>query len=145
MPTRDFSLPLLLKRCGRLVDQRIEELLKHHRIPRTQYRVLVHVARHNDPTQTQLMQMLEIQGSTLVAIIDACVDKGWLVRTADQADRRTKRLSLTEPGRTLLGQIPDPLDAVTAELARQLSPDEVTAFISMLQRSAQALRKHEPI
>ncbi len=128
MSTTDLDesslLTILVKRSARLIDRNIERLLKKHGIARSQYRVLYLVTHRGELTQTALAELLEVQGPTLTLIVDALVQKGWLVRVADDADKRVKKLRLTPEGKKVFKQVPDPLETINETIEQTITTAE---------------------
>lgn len=75
-------------------------------------RILRHLARHSSGTQAKLAAELEIEGSTLVRLLDGLEEQGLIERCVVQGDRRAKRIRLTDAAMTHLVE----LDAVIARL-----------------------------
>jgi DNA-binding MarR family transcriptional regulator len=118
----------LLKRCARLIDREIDQALKQHNIARSQYRVMYHVSRFGQPSQTDLREAMLIKASTLTLIIDSLVRKGWLIRTRDVGDRRINKLKLTAAGQRSFKQIPDPTRSPNQKILKSLGKQEAAAL-----------------
>jgi DNA-binding MarR family transcriptional regulator len=140
MQRQDTLLPILIKRCARLIDRDIDDTLKRHAIARSQYRVLYYAAKLGEPTQTDLIMAMEVQASTLTLIVDALVKKGWLVRVQDTKDRRINKLRLTPDGERNFKQIPDPAHKLHRKMVKQLSNQEAQQFEQSLQKIINGLR-----
>jgi DNA-binding MarR family transcriptional regulator len=132
--SEDILFPVLIKRCSRLVDKRIDLLLKEHGIARSQYRVLYYVAKRGILSQKELLDILEIQGSTLTLIVNALVHKQWLVRMPDDNDGRIKKLRLTPAGQERFKTIPNPVEAINRLLASQLIKQESDAVEALIRK-----------
>jgi DNA-binding MarR family transcriptional regulator len=117
-------LSTLIKRCGRAIDRDIDRMLKQHGIARSQYRVLYYMVHYDDPPQAKLMNIMEVQASTLTLIIDVLVQKGWLVRIKDMQDKRQNKLHLTREGEKIFKQIPDPNQRLQEQIIKTLSKEE---------------------
>lgn len=72
-----------------------------------QLRVLGVVAHEPGLTGQELRARLGVSAPTASGLVDRLVDKGFLERTDDTADRRVRRLQLTDEGRRLLGGLGD--------------------------------------
>jgi MarR family transcriptional regulator, organic hydroperoxide resistance regulator len=133
---RNDTTPLitLIKRCTRLIDRAVDNVLKEHNIARSQYRVLHFVDRYGKPTQTEIIEAMEIQASTLSLIVDVLVRKEWLVRTRDSDDRRIIKVSFTPEGKKNFQQIPDPTRKIRQTITQILNAEE-------LQRLELSLKK----
>jgi len=62
----------------------------------TQLRVLISLYRQEGLTQTELADQLDMGKSPVGKKIDALETSGWVVRQNDRADRRVKRVYLTD-------------------------------------------------
>lgn len=134
-------LPVLIKRCARIIDRQIDALLKKHGVARSQYRVMYHVAHGDEPTQKELQEKMGVQASTLTLMIDALVQKGWLIRVRDQQDKRHNKLQLSPAGKTLYRQIPEPAKKLDKSLREELSKTEAKAYEKLLLRTIDKLNE----
>jgi len=66
--------------------------------------------------------------------IDRMQEAGWIERRADPADRRARRLFLTEKSRPVLGRIWDVASATQDQVLAGLAPDEADQLIDLLRR-----------
>ena len=74
-------------------------------LTRAQCRTLGYLARNEGINQAGLADILEIRPMTLVRQIDRMEEAGWIERRPDPADRRARRLFLTDKARPVLGRI----------------------------------------
>lgn len=132
--TENILLPILVKRCCRLIDHRIDFLLKQHGIARSQFRVLHHVAKRGELTQKELVDILEVQGATLTPIVNNLVQKKWLVRVSNSDDMRVKNLRLTPEGNERLKDIPNPAEELNAMLISRLSKKQTQDLNILLRK-----------
>src|SRR5215207_7444697 len=68
-------------------------------------RTLMHLARKDGMTQTELAEILEVEGPTLVRLLDGLEAQGLTERRPVERDRRAKQIALTEAGRTLAAEV----------------------------------------
>ena len=88
---------------------------------------LLHVGRLGDDVrQSELVAELDMQGASVVRVLDQLETAALLTRTADPADRRTNRLRLTEAGHELVGRIEEALGALRRDLMEGV-PDSALA------------------
>jgi MarR family transcriptional regulator, transcriptional regulator for hemolysin len=80
-------------------DQRVKPL----GITRSQWWVLANLSRHEgeDMMQIELARLLDVGKVTLGGLVDRLEENGFVVRTPDKVDRRSKRVSVSAKGRTL--------------------------------------------
>ena len=76
---------------------------------------------------------------TLVRQIDRMQEAGWIERRPDPADRRARRLFLTDKARPILGRIWDVASETQDQVLAALSPDEAEQLIDLLRRVHGAL------
>ena len=88
-----------------------------------QLRVLGTVAHEPGLTGHELGARLGVSAPTASGLIDRLVDKGVLERTEDAADRRVRRLHLTEQGARVLGCLDDSLGRLFQAVLPPISND----------------------
>lgn len=62
-------------------------------------RLLMHLAKEEGATQTELAQALEVEQPSMVTLIDALEKKGFVTRRAVTGDRRARGIFLTDGAR----------------------------------------------
>jgi DNA-binding MarR family transcriptional regulator len=88
------------------------------------YYVLTSLFEHDNLSQQEVCDRIELDRSDMVRLIDDLEARGLVVRTRDTRDRRRYRLSLTTEGRRALSRCDKILDDVTNDVFSALSPDE---------------------
>jgi len=78
-----------------LFDARVRE----HGLTLARARLLLHLAKNEGATQTELAAALEVEQPSMVTLIDALERKGLVLRREVEGDRRAKRIFLTEAAR----------------------------------------------
>jgi MarR family transcriptional regulator for hemolysin len=68
-------------------------------------RTLMQLARRDGMTQSELAEILEVEGPTLVRLLDGLETQGLTERLPVEGDRRAKQIALTEAGRTLAAEV----------------------------------------
>jgi DNA-binding MarR family transcriptional regulator len=96
--------------------------------------VLLLVDANPGINQTRVGRSLGIDRSTLVSIIDGLEARDLLQRTPSPTDRRSHALIVTATGMTFLADLRPRLTTHEAELARNLSKDEVATLVALLDR-----------
>jgi DNA-binding MarR family transcriptional regulator len=94
-PENDGYIGYLVSDVARLMrtvfDRRVREL----GLTRSQWLLLTRLHRRPGASQTELAEMLEVEKASAGRLVDRMERKGWVVRRADPADRRIKRIHLT--------------------------------------------------
>src|SRR5579863_2357042 len=103
-------------------------------LTRAQCRLLAYLARNEGINQAGLADLLEIKPMTLVRQVDRMEEQGWVARRPDPADRRARRLYLTERARPILARILAVSDEVKDEALAGISDREGRALIEHLRR-----------
>jgi len=106
------------------------------------------------PSQMVLLKIIESEGepgagviaararltnATVTALIDRLESKALVVRKRDAVDRRRIYVSLTDAGRALLANSPDPLQTQFTHRFDALKDWEQASLVSSLQRIAELL------
>lgn len=142
----DRSFGYLVHDVARLFARRFnDQALLFLGLTRPQCRLLGYLARHEGINQAGLAELLEIKPMTLVRQIDRMEEKGWLERRPDPADRRARRLVLTEKARPLLARILDLSAAVRGEAFADLSEEEGRHLVELLGRVQVSLCDRLPL
>lgn len=99
------SLGFLLADTSRLVRERFDARASALGLTRAQWRVLAQLRRREGIRQTELADILEIEQITLGRHIDRLVDKGFVERRPDPADRRAWNLYLMDDVQPILDRL----------------------------------------
>jgi MarR family transcriptional regulator for hemolysin len=106
--------------------------------------VLLHVGRLGDAVrQSELADALDMQGGSLVRLIDQLEQASLLERRVDERDRRANRVSLTPEGRRLVGRIEEALGAIRKEMFAGIDGGDLavaTDVLTLLDRRIIAQR-----
>lgn len=92
-----------------------------------QYTTMAYIAEGHTPTQHEVAQILHLDPSQVVKLINSLVSRGLLTRQTHEHDRRAKALQITPEGRGLYQQ---------AMMAVHQSEEAVTSSLSHRDRSA---------
>ena len=128
--SRNFGF--ILHDVARLMRNTYDRRMKVLGLTRSQWWVLTHLYRNDGVTQSELADILEIEKPTLGRLLDRLEAKGWVRREEHAADRRAKRVFLTEE----VGPAMKAMRAAAAEMRRDalagLSDDEQQHFVDTL-------------
>lgn len=92
--SRNFGF--ILNDVARLLRTVFDRKVKSLGLTRSQWWVLTHLFRNDGATQSELAEILEVEKATLGRLLDRLEQNGWVRREGDAADRRAKRVFLTE-------------------------------------------------
>ena len=99
---RDRCLCLHLQRAARTVARRFDDALRPHGLTNGQFSLLMALNRPAAPRITDLVAFLAMDRTTLTAALKPLERRGLLAIVPDAADRRNRRLVLTDAGRDRL-------------------------------------------
>lgn len=98
---KDRCLCLHVQRAARALARRFDDALKPVGLTHGQYSLLISLNRPA-PTIGETAHLLAMDRTTLTANLKPLERRGLLKQQPDAADRRTRRLHLTDKGRALL-------------------------------------------
>lgn len=131
----DRSFGYLVHDVARLFARRFNQrAMLFLGLTRSQCRILGYLARHEGINQAGLADLLEIKPMTLVRHIDRMEEDGWIERHPDPADRRARRLMLTQKARPLLARILDLSTEIRREAFADLTEEEGMRLVELLGR-----------
>jgi DNA-binding MarR family transcriptional regulator len=102
LEVRDTCLCLHAQRAARALARRFDEALRPAGLTNQQFSLLMALNRPQPPTMAPVAQLLAMDRTTLTAALKPLERRGLLRVEADPADRRSRRLGLTEAGHTAL-------------------------------------------
>jgi DNA-binding MarR family transcriptional regulator len=85
-----------------------------------------------NPSVKQLSDQLGLSLAGTSRTAEALLQRGWVVRTEDDQDRRVKRLALTDAGRTVLRRIDAARLEGTRDYTATLTPDQRARFSALV-------------
>ena len=125
----------LLARAGGRAIRDLNRALQQFGMRSRHYTVLV-VAAEGGRSQRELSDMLGLDPSAVVAIVDDLAREDLVRREPHPEDRRTRLVLATEQGRRRLQEARDLARGVDASLQDRLSPDEQQTLVELLRRVA---------
>ena len=102
LEVRDGCLCLHAQRAARALARRFDEVLRPVGLTNQQFSLLMALNRPEPPTMAPVAQLLAMDRTTLTAALKPLERRGLLRVEADPADRRSRRLRLTEAGHAAL-------------------------------------------
>lgn len=99
-----------------------------------QYAVLTLIGRNPGLTQSALARAVDVERSTMVAVIDSLQHRGLVERRASPVDRRSYALVLTAAGERLLAEVEAEVRRHDRRMGERLSEPERATLIDLLRR-----------
>ena len=118
---RDACLCLHAQRAARALARRYDAALRPLGLTSGQFSLLMALNRPEPPAMGEVASLLAMDRTTLTANLKPLERRGLLAVAPDGADRRSRRLELTEPGRALLARALPAWERTQAEEERLLA------------------------
>lgn len=99
---RDHCLCLHTQRAARALARRFDEALRPVGLTNGQFSLLMSLNRPEPPTLGSVATLLAMDRTTLTAALKPLERGGLVAITIDDKDRRSRRLALTDRGRSVL-------------------------------------------
>ena len=134
-----FRLGFLIHDVSRLRRTFVEKVLKPVGITPSQWWVLTNLADLSEKGREQLMQTelartMDIGKVALGGLLDRLETGGYIVRRADPADRRAKRIEMTPKGRGMIEGMRHQAAVLNRKMLVDLTDDEVHVCEQMLSK-----------
>ncbi len=97
-------------------------------------RTLTHAARAGAIRQTTLADRMGVEAMTLSVSLDRLEAAGLMQRTADPADRRAKRVRLTDAGQAMLTKIQPIAAGIREQAAHGIDPADWSCLLATLKQ-----------
>ena len=96
------SLGLLIADVFRLLRRRFDDKSKDTGLTRAQWQLLARLSKSEGINQAGLADLLDMEPMSVCRLVDRMEESGWVIRKPDPADRRARRLFLTQKARPAL-------------------------------------------
>lgn len=117
----------------------MDEQLRPFGLTEATWLPLLHLSRSKAPLrQKDLAAEVGIESSTLVRLIDALVDAGWIERQTD-GDRRAKILCVTRRGRMVVDQVEEVAASIRRRILAEVTDQELAMALNVIERICAAL------
>jgi DNA-binding MarR family transcriptional regulator len=132
---RDTCMCLHVQRAARAVARRFDEALRPLGLTSGQFSLLMSLNRDQPPSIGQVAAVLAMDRTTLNANLKPLERRGLLSVSVDDADRRSRRIALSNAGRALLVRalpVWKRTQAATEALLGESTPEAVRADLRKL-------------
>src|SRR3954470_5116932 len=134
-----------LARIARHWRREIDEGVEAYGLTEATWMPLLHLSHMgNETRQKDLAASLDIEGSSLVRLLDALEASGLVERFDHETDRRAKVVRLTERGLDVLDGVNGVASAIRRRLLLGVLDDEVESALRTFDRIEQSFEVDEP-
>lgn len=140
----EHFLPYRLARAAELVSRDFSRIYKDRTgMTRPEWRTLATLGQFGEVTATFIGQHSSMHKTKVSRAIAALEQRGWLVRQADETDRRVDRLTLTGNGWRVYAQLIAEAKKFESELLRSLGQSASDSLIHGLHQLEKRNRARE--
>lgn len=132
----NFGFAFLLVQLGTLVARQFREQLEPLGIEPRQFGMLTRLAENEGKAQQAVGELIGLNPTQMVFLVDELEDRGLVERRRNPADRRSYGLYLTDAGRDMLGQVRAVARAHQGALGSSLTEPEREQLTVLLRRLA---------
>ena len=130
------ELLVSLRKVIRAIDLHSKQLNKTSGLTGPQLLIMNEVAQTDGITASRIAQNVNLSPATVTNILDHIENRNLITRVRSQLDKRRVSLHLTEAGKQLLDQAPQPLQEHFIEKFSALDEWEQSLLLSSMQRIA---------
>jgi MarR family transcriptional regulator, transcriptional regulator for hemolysin len=138
-----FAFGYLVHDVSRIRRTMMDLVMRPYDITRSQWSVLSALSRggNNGMTQVDLARLMEVGKVTVGGLIDRLEASGHVERRADPADRRAKRVYITEQGYDVITLMIKVSSDVNKRVLSDSTPEEVAICEQVLSRAKKQLKE----
>jgi len=123
-----------LHNTSRAWRQAVDRRLKYLGLSQASWMAIACAAKAREPlSQSELAESLEVEGATMVAMIDRLVKAGLVVREPSATDRRIKRIVVTPAGNLLYDKVRAEAVAFRKELLANIDHEQLRLATELLE------------
>src|SRR5664279_1177525 len=126
---------VLITRLARAMRRRFEQAVAPLGLRARHLVALTHLKDHGPSAQQTLIEVLGLDASNLVALLNELEDADLIVRSRDRSDRRRGIIELSAEGERVLAAVDRALEAVDDEVLVALSLEERATLNELLARA----------
>lgn len=115
------------------VQLKLDGLLRPLNLNASLYFYIQKIATQPGIKQDELGHLVNLNQSTITRAIQQLVQKNFIIKKADDKDKRTSHLFLTELGEQVLPQINKIIDEMNADLLGKVDPAFQNVFVKLIR------------
>ena len=131
-PDVGAACSLLIVQLARGARRRIEEAVAPTGLRPNEVLALVHLRDRGPSAQQTLVELMGVDATNLVAILNSLEDAGLIERRRDRSDRRRAIIALAPPGERLLADLDRAFRQVDDEILAPLTATERQTLNALL-------------
>ena len=128
------SPEFLFRRAHQIASAAFSEACRHLDLTPSQYSALVMLRQVGDASQNELGRMIALDRSTMSIVMRSLTERRLVREAADPADKRRKRLQLTDIGRLVLSEAERLSAKSNADMLAALGEEKASQLLSLLRQ-----------
>ena len=132
LEVRGACLCLHVQRAARALARRFDEAFRPVGLTHGQFSLLMALNRPEPGTMARVSRLLAMDRTTLTANLKPLERRGLVALAVDEADRRSRRMALTDEGRAVLARALPIWRATHAKVERGIAPADPDALRAAL-------------
>lgn len=124
----------------------INDMIKQHvheDITTDQFQILQFIKQHEQVTSTQIAQTMGVGKSAITALVNRLVQKEFIERERNEADRRVVYLSLTDKGQQVVAATEKELYQFIEDKLAHFDVDDIEGFLHALEKLSDLMTDEE--
>lgn len=133
----ETNIGLYVKLCEKAMERAFDSEIKDRfDMVGSEWKVIIALAIVDGLTQKELAEIIFVEGSTLVPIIDRMEKQGFLKREVDSEDRRVRRVLLTSKSKRIVDPMVDCIINFRDTILDGISPRDLETTRNVLKKIA---------
>ena len=134
MASNEERFSMALHNTMRIWRQALDRRLKDLGVSQAGWMAIAHIAKSKDAlSQIELANRLNVEGPTVVSLVDRLVKAHLVERVPSETDRRIKYVVLTEAGQAIYAKVKVVADAYRKEVFAGVDKDRLQVAVEVLE------------
>lgn len=133
----------LLGRVGKLMSRRFAKALAGSGVKPPHAHVLMTLHDRGPLTQQALGELLHLDPSNLVGVLNEVEENGWAIRRRDPADRRRHIVEISKKGTELVARVDEVVTGLEGDMLAVLDERERAQLRDLLSRVVEAAARED--
>jgi DNA-binding MarR family transcriptional regulator len=142
MSKLEQSLLFRTQETTRKTSRVINEILSRYGSTQVQWTALHFLSEDPGMNQSTLAQLMQIQSSTAVRLVDRMIREGLIKKEKLIRDRRHSQLYCTSKGLDIYNQIKPQAQKINADLTENITEQEAQTFLRILEKFEENLKDY---
>lgn len=135
MPSTEERFSMAMHNTTRIWRQALDRRLKDLGVSQAGWLAIAHIAKSREAlSQIELANRLNVEGPTVVSLVNRLVKADLVVRVPSETDRRIKHVMLTDAGQALYAKVKTVADAYRKEMLANIDKERLLVAVEVLEQ-----------